>query len=150
MDNTPSLDTINHFIDRAEARKLIGTYREMQYELLNPSFQGLQKEYGVLPTWEAFNDKSILAILAQPGCVGIRIHYGLKKQETERGEIPLIVSVLVGVASDGSDMWGAAAVTAPAGTALNMSATSRGEEGDGVILEDSQRCPPFGNEGKLP
>jgi hypothetical protein len=150
MDTNPSLESINHFIDREEARKLIGTYREMQYELLNPKFDRVQKEFGVLPTSEAFNEKSILAILAQDGCVGIRIHYGVK-QTDEQGEIvPLIVAVLVGVAADGSDMWGKSAVTQTSKTALKMAETSRGVEEDGIILEDSQRCPPFGNISPLP
>jgi hypothetical protein len=146
MDTNPSLETINHFIDRDEARKLITTYREMQYELLNPKFERLQKEFGVLPTSEAFNEKSILSILAQDGCVGIRIHYGIKYQDVNGESVPLIVAVLVGVASDGSNMWGKSAVTEPTQTAV----TSRGAEEDGVILEDSQRCPPFGDSSPLP
>ncbi|RZK47213.1 MAG: hypothetical protein EOO94_01150, partial [Pedobacter sp.] len=111
MDTNPSLERINHFIDRDEARKLITAYREMQPELLNSKFERLQKEFGVLPTSEAFNEKSILSILAQDGCVGIRIHYGLKQQDIGGETVPLIVAVLVGVASDGSNMWGRSAVT---------------------------------------
>ena len=118
----------------------------MQYELLNPRFESLQKEYGVLPTSEAFNEKSILAVLAQDGCVGIRIHYGLKYQETSSGTVPLIVAVLVGVASDGSNMWSRSAVT----QAVQAALTTRSGEEEGVILEDSQRCPPFGDSSPLP
>jgi len=146
MDTNPRLESTNHFIDREEARKLITAYREMQYELLNPRFESLQKEYGVLPTSEAFNEKSILAVLAQDGCVGIRIHYGLKYQETSAGTVPLIVAVLVGVASDGSNMWSRSAVTQAVQTAL----TTRSGEEEGEILEDSQRCPPFGDSSPLP
>ncbi|HTE26249.1 hypothetical protein [Flavitalea sp.] len=150
MDSNPSLERINHFIDREEARKLITAYREMQPKLLNPQFERLQKEFGVLPTSEAFNEKSILAILAQDGCVGIRIHYGLKQQDVKGETIPLIVAVLVGVASDGSNMWARSAVTEASRVALKMAVTSRGSEEDGVIVEDSQRCPPFGDSSPLP
>ena len=150
MDTNPSLESINHFIDREEARKLITAYREMQFQLINPQFDRLQKEFGVLPTSEAFNQKSILAILAQDGCVGIRIHYGLKQQDINGEIVPLIVSVLVGVASDGTNMWGKSAVTASSQATLKMQVASRGAEEDGVIVEDSQRCPPFGDSSPLP
>ena len=88
MDKNPSLESINHFIDRDEARKLITAYREMQHELINPRFERLQKEFGVLPTSEGFNQKSILSILAQDGCVGIRIHYGIKYQDEKSESVP--------------------------------------------------------------
>jgi hypothetical protein len=149
MEQNPSLESINHFIDRAEAGKLIGNYNRMKDELINPSFQRLQKEFGILPVSEAFNEKSILAILAQEGCVGIRIHYGIKMTMEREIEVPLVVAVLVGVAKDGSNMWGKAAVNESTQVGLKMAVTSRGED-EGVILEDSQRCPPFGDENPMP
>jgi hypothetical protein len=149
MDKDLRLVEINHFIDRAEAKRLITNYQEMQYELVNPNLVKAQKEYGVLPTWEAFNEKSILAILAQPGCEGIRIHYGLKKEDKSGEIVPMVVAVLVGVDKEGNSMWGAAAVTKPTAK-MQMKATERGAEDEGVILEDSQRCPPYGDSSPMP
>ena len=149
MDKDLPLVEINHFIDRAEAKRLITNYQEMQYELVNPNLVKAQKEYGVLPTWEAFNEKSILAILAQPGCEGIRIHYGLKKEDKSGEIVPMVVAVLVGVDKEGNSMWGAAAVTKPAAK-MQVMATERGAGDEGVILEDSQRCPPYGDSVPMP
>jgi hypothetical protein len=145
MQNPTSLEEINHFIDKEEARKLISTFQEMKYELVNPKYDRFQKEYGVLPTSEAFNDKSILAVLAQPGCVGVRIHYGIKKELRDGEEVPLMVAVIVGVRKDGSNMWSSVAITKPA----SQETTTRSADGDGVILEDSQRCPPFGDSDPI-
>jgi len=150
MDQTPSLEATNHFIDRDEAKRLITAYREQQNELLNPGLLREHKEFGILPFSEAFNQKSILALLAQDDCVGIRIHYGLKYQEANGAKVPQIVAVLVGVAKDGSNIWGRSAVTEPARTNLKMAVTARGVGEDAVILEDSQRCPPFGDSDPIP
>ena len=147
MDKVSQLVEINHFIDRAEAKRLIDNFQESQYELVNSNLVRAQKEYGVLPTWEAFNEKSILAILAQPGCEGIRIHYGLKKEDKSGEIVPLMVAVLVGVDKEGHSMWGSAAVST---TAAKLKVTERGEEDEGVILEDSQRCPPYGDTSSMP
>jgi len=149
MDKNPRLVEINHFIDRAEAKRLIDNFQETQYELVNPKLARAQKEFGVLPTWEAFNEKSILAILAQPGCEGIRIHYGLKKEDKSGEIVPMMVAVVVGVDKEGKSMWGAAAVAKPVAKMQAM-ATERGVEDEGVILEDSQRCPPYGDTSSMP
>ncbi len=145
MDNPKSLEEINHFINKEEARKLISNFQEMKYELVNPKYDALQKEYGVLPTSEAFNNSSILAVLAQPGCVGLRIHYGIKKELLEGTEVPLMVAVIVGVRKDGTNMWDAIAATETSAQPI----TTRSTEGEGVILEDSQRCPPFGDSDPI-
>ena len=149
MDKNLGLVEINHFIDRAEAKRLIDNFQESQYELVNPNLVRAQKEFGVLPNWEAFNEKSILAILAQPGCEGIRIHYGLKKEDKSGEIVPMMVAVVVGVDKEGNSMWGAAAVTKPVAK-MQVTATARGAEDEGVILEDSQRCPPYGDTSPMP
>jgi hypothetical protein len=135
------LADINHFIDRAEARKLVDTFEAMKYELINPSLIAAEKAFGVLPESEAFNEKSILAILAQKGCTGIRIHYGIKNEQRDGKEVPLMVAVLVGVDEKGENMWGSTV----ANHKTFMATTDReaGVQQDGVIVEDSQRCPPF-------
>lgn len=146
MSDTPLVD-LDHYIDRSEAKRLIDSYQAMKNELINPKFAADQEEYGVLPNSEAFNEKSILAILAQPGCVGVRIHYGLKNDVKKGENVPLVVAVLVGVNADGYNMWGSSAV---AGAVQAKSASALTDGGDGVILEDSQRCPPWPDPNPQP
>ncbi|RYY31668.1 MAG: hypothetical protein EOO04_00165 [Chitinophagaceae bacterium] len=147
MDLKNSLAELNHFIDLDEARKLIGTFQEMKYQLVNTRYDRMQKEYGVLPTSEAFNQKSILSLLAQDDCVGIRIHYGVKLTEESGEQVPLLVAVLVGVRSDGSNIW-TNNLVAPEQTERTLMMHSPGR--DAVILEDSQRCPPYGDSDPIP
>jgi hypothetical protein len=149
------LQNINHFISRAEARELITRYRRGKTKLIHPELLEVDKMYGVIPESEAFNEKSILAILAQPGCVGIRIHYGMKTtwdKKTKR-EVPLIVAVIVGVDKEGKNIWSLpkpkAAGKAKSGASSMMLASSKGPE-DARIDEDSQRCPPFPSSQPLP
>ncbi len=142
-----NLTDLNHFIDLDEARKLIGTFQEMKGELLNARYSHLEKEYGILPTSEAFNQKSILSILAQDDCVGIRIHYGVKLKEEKGEQIPLMVAVLVGVRSDGSNIW---TNRVPVQEQTQRSLISNAPGRDAVILEDSQRCPPYGDSDPIP
>ena len=147
MDQQTSLTELNHFIDLDEARKLISTFQELKYQLVNPKFDRLQKEFGVLPTSEAFNQKSILSLLAQDDCVGIRIHYGVKLKEEKGEQVPLLVAVLVGVRSDGTNIW-SNNIAAPDQTQRTLMMNSPGR--DAVILEDSQRCPPYGDSDPIP
>jgi hypothetical protein len=154
------LEKINHFISRAEARKLIGNYNKLKNDIINPKYAGLQEKYGILPESEAFNDKAILSILAQPGCVGVRIHYGIKLTEEKdktRENVPLLVAVLVGVDKEGKNMWAKPHTHQPSGdreegrvAMASMSATSDEGFEDGVIDEDSQRCPPYGKSEPQP
>lgn len=142
------LQKLNHFITRTEAKELIGRYRENRQRLLHPELLSADKTYGVIPHSEAFNEKSILAILSQPGCVGIRIHYGMKFQKDRKykTEVPLIVAVLVGVDSQGRNMWGgtpAKPKSKKAAAGLMIMAVGPAGDGFGVIDEDSQRCPPY-------
>ena len=143
------LQKINHFISRSEAKEIIGRYRENRKKVLHPDLLSADKTYGVIPHSEAFNEKSILAILSQPGCVGIRIHYGMKSQKDRQyKEVPLIVAVIVGVDSQGRNMWGGSpskskSKKAAAGGAMLMAAPPPGGDGFAFINEDSQRCPPY-------
>ena len=142
------LQKLNHFISRSEAKELIGRYRENRKRVLHPELLSADKTYGVIPHSEAFNEKSILAILSQPGCVGIRIHYGMKFQKDRKykDEIPLIVAVIVGVDSKGKNMWGGSPAKSKsknaAGGAMIMAAPPA-SDGFAFINEDSQRCPPY-------
>lgn len=143
------LQRINHFISRSEARELIGRYRENRKKILHPDLLSADKQYGLIPHSEAFNEKSVLAILSQPGCVGIRIHYGMKTQKDKKykDEIPLIVAVIVGVDSQGRNMWGGSPAKSKskkaAGASMIMAAAPPAADGFAFINEDSQRCPPY-------
>ncbi|RYG06266.1 MAG: hypothetical protein EOO02_01200 [Chitinophagaceae bacterium] len=140
MSQPLALTEMGHFIDYAEARRLLDNYELKKHELINPSLLREQKEYGILPDCEAFNADGIKAILEQKDCVGIRIHYGLKDEDEKGNKVPLIVAVLVGVAPDGKDLWGQTE-SAPKVSARSYPLAA--PDPGGVILEDSQRSPPY-------
>jgi hypothetical protein len=140
------LQKLNHFISRKEAKTLLDNFKKYKTKMLQPDLLPADKELGVLPYSEAFNEKTILAILSQPGCVGIRIHYGVKLKQFRRKEVPLLVAVLVGVNQKGANMWSASRhkMAIPEGEAKIMLLSAKDEEtADGCIAEDAQRCPPY-------
>ena len=139
----------DHFISRSEAKDLIETYRKYKPKLLHPELAEADKTYGVVPHSEAFNEKSILAILSQPGCVGIRIHYGMKIKKDKKREIPMIHAVICGVDKDGKNIWSKSKPrnlpkAAQSGAAVLAMAKGPGFD-DAFIDEDSQRVPPYPN-----
>lgn len=74
----------NHFISLAEASELTRAFRE---------------NHPLQTKAEFFGKEAILAILSQPGCVGIRIYYG---QEPGNGKKHLVI---VGAEQNQNDMY---------------------------------------------
>jgi len=71
----------------------------------------------------------IQSILAQPGCVGIRIYHGLGADGTYQ-------PVIVGVDEQGND------ITGPA-TARKSKRTAAALADDAVLLDQHYPCPPY-------
>lgn len=146
------LQNKDHFISRSEAKELIGNFRRLKSKLVHPELQDADKSYGVIPESEAFNEKSILAILSQPGCVGIRIHYGIKFKKDRKREIPLIHAVICGVDKDGKNIWSRSKprnVPKSAQSGAVAMVLAKGFD-DAFINEDSQRVPPYPNSQPQP
>lgn len=75
------------------------------------------------PVCETFEMAAIRKLLATPGCVSLRIYYGMKKDLEAH-------AILVAVNSSGEDIL-------PKGDALSLA------DEEAIILEDSYRCPPL-------
>jgi len=104
MKNTISYETAKSYIER---------FRNNRNNTEVPEFKGS------LSLSETFEVEAFRALVAQPGCVGVRIYYGMKEDLK-------ICAVIVGVNAENQDMVGAA----------------RSGEND-IIIEDSQLCPPI-------
>lgn len=112
----------NHFITLQKAKEWIRNFREQKQKVLSPEFS----ERNILPDSETFNREAIDRLLAQQGCAGIRVYYGMD-------EALNVHAILVGVNEKNEDMLPAAATT----EAALANATE-----DPVIVEESIRCPP--------
>jgi hypothetical protein len=102
-----------HSIPLKDAVIMNRTYRAMKEIILDPRFQNK----GILPTCETFDREAIDNLLAQPGCMSLRIYYGMDAENK-------VHAVLVGVDANDNDM-------------LPLTNDEPGVE----ILENSTRCP---------
>lgn len=109
----------SHAISLERAEEMTALYRENRLAILKPEYQ----TQDILPLNETFNGADVLALMNQQGCIGFRIYYGMSQDLK-------VHAILVGVDDKGYDI-------------LPTSSTSQklGEDGEGLILEDSQRCP---------
>jgi hypothetical protein len=119
--DTSALGKIDHFIPKETINEYKRSF-SIERDSLALKAPGL-----FIPETEAFNKPSVLEILKNPACVGVRIYYGVKKGE-KRNQVRLI---LVGVDAQGKDLF----ITK--GSALAAQAAGDKEGG----LEYGQ-CPP--------
>jgi hypothetical protein len=79
-----------------------------------------------MPFSEAFALDGIQQLLAVPGCSGLRIYFGRKKDDS-------ICMILVAMDANGNDILPAAEI---------VEAGSKESAENAIILEDGFRCPP--------
>jgi hypothetical protein len=103
MKNTISFETAKAYIER---------FRSNRDNIEVPEFKGS------LSFSETFEVEAFKALVDQPGCVGVRIYYGMKDDLK-------ICAVIVGVNAENQDVVG----------------DYRTGERD-IIIEDSELCPP--------
>lgn len=120
--DTSALGLRDHFISKKEIAIYRGRY-DVERDTLEVT---LPKLY--LPKSEAFNKPSVLEILKDPKCVGIRIYYGATAMN-DKSDFRLII---VGVDAQGKDLY------IKKGSAV---AAQAGDDGDGG-LEYGQCDPP--------
>lgn len=118
MPNNPLLPGANHFISLAEAKEMTARYRDEKENILAPEYQGKD----ILLTCETFNREAFDALLAEEGCAGIRIYFGMTPEKQVR-------VIAVAVDADNNDIL----PSASAGATLN----------GGKIVEAGQPCPPW-------
>jgi hypothetical protein len=110
----------SNLIPLSKAKKLKANFKLKKKDLINPKITATD----VIPDSETFNRTAIDQLLALPGCVGIRIYSGLDDESK-------LHSILVGVNEKGEDLI------------IPSTTTSLIEEGDGEVVEDGLRCPPY-------
>lgn len=110
--STP-LQALNHNISLEQAVRMTSIYRERRAELAEQL-----SEQMVLPLSETFNREAFEQLLAQPGCVGIRMYLGMDDEAQLR-------TLYVAVNDNEEDI-------------LPLEA----DETAGVIIETGKTCPP--------
>jgi len=123
----------SHKITLGRAKKLIRQYREQKDQILKPEFTGRD----ILATSDTFSREAIERLLSQPGCVAMRIYYGMDDQLR-------IKPVLVGVNEQNEDML---RVQSTSSLSIGDISASSADPGTSVtteaeILDESGRCPP--------
>jgi len=94
-NDTSALGKIDHFIPLSEIKEYQAAFARERDSLLkcSPNFSA--------PFSEAFNKKAIIEILQIPGCVGIKVLYGVK----QNGDSSSMRLILVGVNSQGDNLY---------------------------------------------
>jgi hypothetical protein len=113
-----------HFITLEKAKKLTGKYRKEKSKI--------QPER--LPICETFDAAPFLTLLNKPGCVGLRIYFGMDDSYGVR-------AVIVGVNANDEDM-----ITVPPPiTSLSAPVEGTVDDDDGShdIIEEGATCPPI-------
>jgi hypothetical protein len=111
----------SHRIPLDQARAMVFRYNEQKAEILNPD---LQPE-NILPVSETFRKDAIIAYLSKDFVHAIRIYYGMSENKE-------IHTIIVGVDKDGNDILPKPIIPGQPPT---------GDDDDGEIFEDAQRCP---------
>jgi hypothetical protein len=106
----------NHFISLDQAIGMTTLYREEKENILIPEL----REQNILAICETFDRAAFDALLAQDGCEGIRIYYGMEEGLKVR-------AIFVGVNEENEDML-------PSGEGLEST------EGNNIV-EAGQVCP---------
>jgi hypothetical protein len=102
---------MSQFISLTVAADMTSTYRSEKENILSSSFQG----QNILPVCETFDRGQIDDILAQNGCVSLRIYYGMDSNSK-------VHAILVGADSNDAD--------------IIFPGTD-----DSLVAEDGARCP---------
>ena len=107
---------MNHFIPLDQAKQMIALYKEQKETILQQEFQG----QNILPISETFEVTDFAKLIAEAGCVKLRIYYGMSTDLN-------VHAIIVGVNAQNEEI-------------IPTSVINEGETG---ILEDGFRCPPF-------
>ena len=121
MSTLSLLPNDNHFITLEKAKEMTALYNSEKNTLLKPEFQG----QNILSVCETFDRSAFDTLLAEAGCAGIRVYFGMTAALKVR-------AILVGVDMDNKD------ILPPAG-----SGGSPASSGGGVIVEEGRPCPDF-------
>jgi hypothetical protein len=119
--SNPLLPGESHFISLSKAKEMTLRYSTEKNNILKPDLTNPN----ILLTSETFDREAFDKLLAQAGCVGIRVYFGMDANLT-------IKIIAVGVDEDNKDI-----LPSPLTEAIEG-----GEENGGVIVEEGRPCPP--------
>lgn len=112
--------TPSHDISLATAVTMTTLYRNKREAILKEPYQGKD----TLPLSETFRAEAINAVLAVPGCAGVRLYYGMDENEK-------VHLIMVAVNDANEDML-----------PLSQMLDEEDDDEDAPILEQAFRCPP--------
>lgn len=118
-----NLQNVNHFISIEAAQSLIERFASNRNDIIDGNFS----EADPFSSCSTFDKTSIISLLNQDGCIGLRIYSGMYDDLTTEEKKGKIVFVLCGVDENGND--------------LNLDPET--EETDQLIMEDALLCPPL-------
>jgi hypothetical protein len=101
----------------SEGKLMVKTYLENKSKVFTGEF--------TLPNTETYDAEAFVALINQPDCVKIRIHYGMDNNKE-------ICAIFVGVDSNGNEV-----------TIKGQSVSSNINTEDEYVIEVSTRCPPI-------
>jgi hypothetical protein len=128
---------MKHFIPLEKAKQMTALYRKEKEH----------KEKIILPLSETFDAEPFRTILNKPGCVSVRIYYGMDDEKR-------LHAIIVGVNDKNEDMLTDtqstkstlnSTTTTTDNTTVDSSSTTTGDVTDLVedtIIEEGQSCPP--------
>lgn len=128
-----------HRIPLDKAKKMTKFFRDHRGQNNIPGQLGT-----IVPICETFDRAGFDALLAQPGCVGVRIYYGM---DDTLG----LHAIIVGVDAENRDILPAGTTTTTLSTTTMSTATTEPTTTDGgttsgdetgIILDEGIRCPP--------
>jgi hypothetical protein len=120
-NNFDKLSGLNHFIPVEKASQMTKRHRDNKEKVLHDNY----KSKDILPICETFNKDLFVRLTSQPGCVGIRIYYGMDPGLK-------VHAIIVAVDGKGADIL-------PAPSASGSAVADGGGTGTG---EEGQMCPP--------
>lgn len=132
LPNTPPFDVnelqkVNHRITPEQARALKGRYSTGRGSWSKKT----------MPLSEAFNKRQLDSLLSQPGCMGMRICFGMD----DKGQVRLI---LYGINDKGKDIG---SIDSKIQGNLARNSKQKGSDEnyftDEIVLESGQRCPQY-------
>lgn len=113
-----------HSISTGRVKELKAQYKKSKNKILKGKFH----DKATLPDCETFERAAFDQLLAQPGCVGVRIYFGMDKELN-------VKLIIVGVNEKNEDIRPASS---------NNKAAASFDIGDDPVfaLADGPRCPP--------
>ena len=112
----------SHFIPLSQAVEMTARYRLEIENILAQEYRNRD----ILAISETFSRDAFDALLAVPGCAGLRMYYGM--DETLK-----VHAIIVAINDQNQDLLPAAP----------LAGNNAVEDGDPPILEEGQRCPPL-------